>query len=318
MATYQYQQNVFEGATYGYVKYNITPAFGSYISAGQTVTITGQAYFKDRANKSLSVEINNPGSGGGFRYHSININIPKATVTNFSLSFQMWDVSSWTTARTLSIPISFSMWSAANMSGNGDGTMAVSGQTITYLAYHIVTSVRRVSFERYALSGSTYVKNDEGTYVLGSLALSLSEGRTVSDLTVRNVRITGDDNSTQSLTLSTAVLTYALTENGYSEAIPGLFSGITFIPGVNYTLTFTIGDAYDQLVFSLLIARAFANVHLSGESTGGVAFGKFCSSAPGNPLFECGYPIVLGANSYGPSSSMPANPREGQLFFVVD
>ena len=87
----------------------------------------------------------------------------------------------------------------------------------------------------------------------------------------------------------------------------------------NYTLTFTIGDAYDKAVFSVLVARAFANLHLSGLATGGVAIGKFSAATQGNPLFECAFPIVLsGSKTYGPSSSMPANPVEGQLYFVVE
>lgn len=41
---YSYQQNVYEGASYGYVQYNISPDIGTPISAGTTVTITGKAY----------------------------------------------------------------------------------------------------------------------------------------------------------------------------------------------------------------------------------------------------------------------------------
>ena len=55
MATYNYQQNIWEGASYGYVKYNISPDLGTPVSAGTTITIVGQAYFKNRANKSLEV-----------------------------------------------------------------------------------------------------------------------------------------------------------------------------------------------------------------------------------------------------------------------
>ena len=68
-----------------------------------------------------------------------------------------------------------------------------------------------------------------------------------------------------------------------------------------------------------VVDRAFANLHLSGLATGGVAIGKFSAATNGNPLFECAFPIVLsGSKTYGPSSSMPANPVEGQLYFVVE
>ena len=43
------------------------------------------------------------------------------------------------------------------------------------------------------------------------------------------------------------------------------------------------------------------------------------AATQGNPLFECAFPIVLsGSKTYGPESSMPSNPVEGQLYFVVE
>lgn len=314
---YTYQQNVWEGASYGYVKYNISPAFGTYISAGTTVTITGQAYFKERANKSLQVVTR---ATAVQRSAFVNVNIPKATVTNFTLKFQMWELTeAWGTGRAVDAPISFAFCTDLNASGNGDGTMEVEGQKISYLTYRISPAARQVDFERYSLSGSSYVKNDEGTYVIGRLAISLAEGFTVSDITVAQVVIKDDAGTSQTKTLSTAVLTAALSDAGYVEASPGLFSSISFNTGRNYTLTFTIGDAYDKAVFSVLVARAFANLHLSGLTTGGVAIGKFSGATQGNPLFECAFPIVLsGSKTYGPESSMPSNPVEGQLYFVVE
>lgn len=314
---YAYQQNVWDGASYGYVKYNITPGFGTPISAGATITITGQAYFKNRANKSLEVSTS---ANAVRRSAYVNVNIAKATVTSFTLSFQMWELSDdWGTSRVVDAPIEFTMWSGANASGNGDGTFGTAAQSISYLTYRISPAAKMVDFERYALSGSTYVKDDEGTKVLGKLAISLAEGRTVSDITTAQVVITSDAGTTQTLTLSTTVLTAALSDGGYVESSPGLFSSITFNTAYNYTLTFTIGDAYDRAVFSVLVARSFANLHLSGQPTGGVAIGKFSAATYGNPLFECAFPIVLsGSKTYGPESNMPSNPVEGQLYFVVE
>lgn len=96
------------------------------------------------------------------------------------------------------------------------------------------------------------------------------------------------------------------------------------LTGIKYDVDATdvttrIGDAYDKAVFSVLVARSFANLHLSGLATGGVAIGKFSAATYGNPLFECAFPIVLsGSKTYGPESSMPSNPVEGQLYFVVE
>jgi hypothetical protein len=53
---YAYQQNMFDGASYGYVKYNISPDLGTVVSPGTTITITGQAYFKNRAKLQRSFQ----------------------------------------------------------------------------------------------------------------------------------------------------------------------------------------------------------------------------------------------------------------------
>ena len=190
MATYKYQQNMFDGASEGYVKYNITPDLGTVVSAGTTITITGQAYHKNRANKSIEIITI---ASNTYRSAFVNVNIPKATVTNFTLKFQMWELSSaWGTSRVVNALINFTLWSGANCDGNGDGTFNTNSQAIRYLTYRISPAAKTVQFERYALSGSTYVKNDEGTKVMGKLAISLAEGRTVSDITTAKVVVASD------------------------------------------------------------------------------------------------------------------------------
>ena len=187
---YAYQQNMFDGASYGYVKYNISPDLGTVVSPGTTITITGQAYFKNRANKSVEVSTT---AGATYRSSFVNVNIPKATATTFTLRFQMWELSdAWGSSRVVSAPLNFTLWSDANADGNGDQTFNTSGQAISYLTYRISPAAKSVDFERYALSGSSYVKNDEGSFVMGKLAISLAEGRTVSDITVAKVVITDD------------------------------------------------------------------------------------------------------------------------------
>ena len=291
MATYAYQQNVWEGASYGYVKYNISPAIGTPVPAGATVTITGQAYFKNSTKKSLQVETT---AGSSFESSYVNVKIVKGTVTDFKLTFPMWQLSSdWGTARIVDAPITFTLWSGANATGNGDGTVGVAAQKISYLTFAIIPVIKSAEFERYSLSGSTYKKNDEGSYVLGKLAISLASGRTASDITVKKAVVSSSAGTTQTITLSASVLSSALSSSGYVETSPGLFSSISFNTAYNYTLTFTIGDSYETAVCSVLIARSFANMHLSGLSTGGVAFGRFSSATQNNPKLESDYPVYL-------------------------
>jgi len=51
------------------------------------------------------------------------------------------------------------------------------------------------------------------------------------------------------------------------------------------------------------VSRAFANLHLSGASTGGAAFGRFSTSSGGDPKLESEYPLyayagIEGVNNY--------------------
>lgn len=288
MATYKYQQNLFEGASYGYVKYNITPDFGTYIAAGDTVTITGQAYFKNRANKSLQVSVSTTGK---YRDAYINKTFSKATATTFTITFPMWDLSKWSTERFATYPITFTFWADADLEGNGDGTMEVEGQEIGALVYKLAPAKKNVVFERYSLNSGTYRKDDEGTYVFGTLAFSINSMAKASDITVAKATVTTEDSTIATKTLSSSIITEALSETGYVETAPSLFSGITFNPSYNYTISFEIGDSYETVIFSVLVARAFANMHLSGKTTGGVCFGGFSSSSDGVPKLESHFPI---------------------------
>lgn len=65
----------------------------------------------------------------------------------------------------------------------------------------------------------------------------------------------------------------------------------TFDKAVNHDLTLTFGDAYESASAKADIDRSFANLHLSGKSTGGACFGGFCTSTEGNPKLETYYPI---------------------------
>lgn len=318
MATYKYQQNVFEGASYGYVKFNITPDIGTPISPGETVTITGQAFSKEMAIKSIEFAIHATGS---YRGAHVNKSISKGATGTFTIEFAMWELNPqyWGSGRVLSLPFDFTFWNTTNAEGSGIGTMESETHKITYLTYRLSVAAKNVQFERYAQYGSEYRKDDEGSSVMGAFALSLPEGRTASDITVASVRITnngGDD--VQTVTIPATVISAALMENGYVETAPSLFASVEFDTAYNYTMVFTIGDAYNTYSFSVLVARAFANVHMSGCPTGGVAFGKFSAATDGNPLFECSYPIVLtGAKSYGADADKPTDAIEGQLYFVV-
>ena len=65
----------------------------------------------------------------------------------------------------------------------------------------------------------------------------------------------------------------------------------TFETGKDYLLTLVFGDYSESTQLTDVVDRAFANLHLSGKSTGGACFGGFCKSQEGKPLLESHYPI---------------------------
>lgn len=287
MATYKYQQNFFDGASYGYVKYNITPDFGTYVAPDETITITGQMY--NNVNKTRCIEVGTYVNGAS-RITYINKTVNKGSVATFTMTFQMWELGTqWGADREKEAPIVFTFWSGADQSGEGDATMPVATQKIAYISYRINPKIITAEFERYMLVNNTYAPNDEGTSVMGTLKLSLADGLTEDDITIAFVEITDDADNTDLVSINSTVLETALSDSGYTESVPGIFNNLTFNTANNYTLLITVGDDYDTATASILIARAFANVHLSGAQNGGVAFGKFSSSTDNLPLFECVY-----------------------------
>lgn len=65
MAAYAYQQNISGDEAVGYVKYNITPAFGTTLFPGDTIIISGVVYSRDSNPKDISLFISRTASGSG-------------------------------------------------------------------------------------------------------------------------------------------------------------------------------------------------------------------------------------------------------------
>lgn len=293
MASYSYQQNVFEGEKYGYIKYNITPDFGTKVTAGENITISGELFWAARAIKSLTVEAKN---GKVTKNTVYNISVSKGAKKTFSFSFPVWDMTeACAGARFVDVPITFTLWDELGGSGNGDALSSTTTQSISYLRYRIGVSPSNIMFERCTPAYGGYESNDEGTSVRGSFKIRISSESTINDITTAEVNIANDNGFNKTQHLSHEVLTAALSGSGYSETEPSLFESITFDTRYNYTLNFMIGDEYDTYTFSPLVARAFANMHLSGCKKGGVAFGRFSASTDTTPMFECDYP----ASFYG-------------------
>ena len=147
-----------------------------------------------------------------------------------------------------------------------------------------------------ALRCTDGVENDEGEELLCGLKLSTSALADPGEMSLVFRYANG--------TVTAASPSVDLSES-VSEALDGIedsadLIGQTFSNGMDWNFMLAFGDAYEQAVVYCGIPRAFANIHLSGCSTGGVAFGRFSSASEGNPKFECEYPAFFsGAVTFG-------------------
>ena len=162
--------------------------------------------------------------------------------------------------------------------------------------------------------------NDESASVKTSIRLTSDVSASVftgHGYTAKLYRSSAHSPATASDTVTTLNATIAQMLTGIADSTSAITT--TFSNGSDWSFLLVVSNGYETRSATANIPRAFANVHMSGCRTGGVAFGKFSGATENNPLFECAYPIVLnGSAVYGSSSAMPANPVEGQLYFVVE
>lgn len=143
------------------------------------------------------------------------------------------------------------------------------------------------------------IANDEGENILTDLKITLDEGWGADKATMMLYYAEGDavDENGDMLDL-TALIPQAQIGLTASDAIAQRFAN-----GSDWALLLVLSNGLESVSARTTLARAFANVHLSGASTGGVALGKFSAAEEGKPLFECAYPArmlggIEGVNRY--------------------
>ena len=144
------------------------------------------------------------------------------------------------------------------------------------------------------------VPNDEGESLLTTLKLGIAERYRLELLSLKLYYA------------ENAAATTASPFIDLTASIPDLLAGVTdsaelitktFVNISNWNFLLVFGDAYESASAALSVSRAFANVHLSGKSTGGVALGGFSTSEEGDPKFESHYPahFYAGISDFGGS-----------------
>ena len=139
------------------------------------------------------------------------------------------------------------------------------------------------------------IPNDEGEDVLTTLKLGLEDPSKTDFMGLTLYYAENEQVTTNSASIDlTAKIPQLLT--GVVDDSSTIFN--SFSNGSNWNFLLVFGDEYESTGLMMDIARAFANVHLSGKPEGGVCFGGFCANdtdATGKviPKFECYYPAYF-------------------------
>ena len=136
--------------------------------------------------------------------------------------------------------------------------------------------------------------NDEATAVKTTAKLTSDVASSVLTAHGYTIKLTATNAHNPALPTDTAV-TFNATLSQLITGITNSTSAVTatFSAATDWYFLLTVSNGYETTNAYGSIPRAFANIHLAGLSTGGVAFGKFSSSTQGNPLFECEFPAIF-------------------------
>lgn len=310
MAAYAYQQNFYDGASAGYVKFNATPDLGTPVAPGEQITFEGLVYSRDYAISSMSLSLYDTSfsnwiyPGAGF-----SVSAKKGKATAFKIVLAMPGAADWFPAdRT--VPLAF-QFGVARADGSGDVLAPTATQQLLWLRYRIKPEILRAEFYRYGMDGDTGLyarKNDGDLCMCAGLQLSLASGCSAADITVARITATAQGSAVR-VNLASDMLESALDPGGYAEQTgPGIFADMTFHANSVHALLLEIGDEFDIAAGSIVLPRSFANMCLCNFKTGGVSFGGFPKSKEGKALFESYYPMrqYEGANFYGGIANIQA------------
>lgn len=167
---------------------------------------------------------------------------------------------------------------------------------ITYINARCSPLINAFSLERAAEG----LSDDSGENLLFTAKLSLAETADSSAMGLRLYYQQTGEASEDSFYID------------LSGSLSDLLAGVTedasliersFANSADWSFLLVFGDEYESARARYSISEAFANLHLSGASTGGVCMGGFSSAAENDPKFECHYPArfykgIHGVNIY--------------------
>lgn len=180
---------------------------------------------------------------------------------------------------------------------NTDNIYDLRGADSEYLRIidaHYSPAVTAFSAERCTLG----TPDDEGENILLSAALALGTTAKAENM---SLQLSYRDKANPNAAPATVDLTN-LVPAALIRETQALVSEI-LDKNADWDLSLRFGDPYEAAEMPLTLSRAFANMHLSGASTGGVCLGSFSRATEGKPLFQCCYPAefeygIRGVSNY--------------------
>jgi len=152
LATYKYQQNFFDGAASGYVRYNIAPDFGTPVSVGDVIEITGQYYDKNSISYGIECygRYTDPATGkvGNVSIGKVIQTISKARVASFAITYVIDEEffnKYGTTERNFTAVLNFTIFERSDLLG-GTSPMADSAHALNCLKYRLPPEITDASF----------------------------------------------------------------------------------------------------------------------------------------------------------------------------
>ena len=179
MATYAYKQTM-DSDGYGdggYVEYNISLPFKSVLGVGDTIKITGRAYWKTVAIKSIEACFDN------YKIGYVNKSIAKSTVGTFTITATLTQEVIDLIFEDQSIEenlfevfLSFTVWNKVDCGGGGMYTNGKSAQVYTLLKIRTAPILSTVSISDYnnMLPGGQSYDEFFGGYIQSVSMLSLN------------------------------------------------------------------------------------------------------------------------------------------------
>lgn len=173
MATYKYQQNLADGASAGYVQYNITPDFDTVLAVGETFEVTGKLYCGNLKRYGIAVTGQRRDGNWDVELGWIPKECNRHRTVTFSIQCtvkeDLWYPLNWAERRLVS-PISFLLYDNADYSGGESTVNDDAAQRYVLLRERLAPVVNAVTISdatgAYAHFGGTVRGKSDLTFTL--------------------------------------------------------------------------------------------------------------------------------------------------------